>query len=137
MPREVEPPIVQREFVLAALKEKLRVDGRGLLQGREPTLEFGDELGVVECSLGKTRYVKCLAPFFLPFSVYSLHDVHCGHIWLDYYDYPIRNAGSLTGFSQALLQRSVAPDLIGRSKVLSPSSPRSHPWRLLCSKLGG
>lgn len=58
MPREVEPPIVQRDFVLAALKEKLRVDGRGLLQGREPTLEFGEELGVVECSLGKTRYAQ-------------------------------------------------------------------------------
>lgn len=55
MPREVEPPIVQREFVLGALKEKLRVDGRGLLEGRKPELVFGRDLGVVECSLGKTK----------------------------------------------------------------------------------
>lgn len=57
MPREVEPPLAQREFVLSALKERIRVDGRDLLQGRQPVLTFGDELGWVECSLGKTRFV--------------------------------------------------------------------------------
>ena len=64
MPREVEPPIVQREFVLGALKEKMRVDGRGLLQGRDHSLVFGEELGVVECSLGKTRFVPFFSLFF-------------------------------------------------------------------------
>lgn len=68
MPREVEPPIVQREFVLGALKEKMRVDGRGLLQGRDHSLIFGEELGVVECSLGKTRFVPSfLRSFFTLF----------------------------------------------------------------------
>lgn len=57
MPREVEPPTSTREFVLGALKERIRVDGRSLLQGRKPELVFGDELGYVECSLGKTKYV--------------------------------------------------------------------------------
>lgn len=57
MPREVEPPLLQRDFLLAALQEKLRVDGRGLLEGREAKLVFGRDLGVVECSLGKTRCV--------------------------------------------------------------------------------
>ncbi|KAF9505215.1 hypothetical protein BS47DRAFT_564544 [Hydnum rufescens UP504] len=57
MPREVEPPIVQREFVLTALKESIRIDGRQLLQGRQPQLIFGDELGWVECALGKTRVI--------------------------------------------------------------------------------
>ena len=71
MPREVEPPIVQREFVLGALKEKMRVDGRGLLQGREHSLIFGEELGVVECSLGKTRFVLVCPFIFL--SVLLLH----------------------------------------------------------------
>lgn len=59
MPRETEPPTINREFVLGALKEKMRVDGRGLLEGRQPRLEFvgSEELGVVECWLGKTRCV--------------------------------------------------------------------------------
>ena len=57
MPRETETPISQREFVLGALKQGLRVDGRNLLQSREPELVFGDDLGSVECKLGKTRYV--------------------------------------------------------------------------------
>lgn len=60
MPRETEPPTINREFVLSALKEKMRVDGRGLLEGRTPRLEFGSELGVVECWLGKTRCVSGL-----------------------------------------------------------------------------
>lgn len=62
--REQEPPTIQREFVLSALKEKLRVDGRGLLQGRKAELKFDEnELGVVECRLGKTRFVSSLHHF--------------------------------------------------------------------------
>ncbi|KAF8317881.1 ribosomal protein S5 domain 2-like protein [Clavulina sp. PMI_390] len=61
MPREPEPSTIQREFVLGALKEKMRVDGRGLLQGREPMLKFSEqELGVVECALGKTRVLAAV-----------------------------------------------------------------------------
>ncbi|KAG8904976.1 hypothetical protein FRB99_000935 [Tulasnella sp. 403] len=55
MPRELEPPKSQRAFVLASLEKGLRSDGRGLLQPREPTLVFGEELGSVECTFGKTR----------------------------------------------------------------------------------
>lgn len=55
MPREQEPATAQREFVLEALKQRIRVDGRELLEGRKPELIFGDELGWVECRLGKTR----------------------------------------------------------------------------------
>ncbi|KIO28724.1 hypothetical protein M407DRAFT_242923 [Tulasnella calospora MUT 4182] len=55
MPRELEPAIAQREFVLAALKQGLRTDGRALLESRKPELVFGEELGMVECKLGKTR----------------------------------------------------------------------------------
>jgi exosome complex component RRP45 len=55
MPREIDPPIVQKEFLLAALGEGKRLDGRGLLQTRDVTFTFGDELGSVECRLGKTK----------------------------------------------------------------------------------
>lgn len=55
MPREIDPPNAQREFVLAALAEGKRLDGRNLLDMRNVEFAFGDELGCVECRLGKTR----------------------------------------------------------------------------------
>jgi exosome complex component RRP45 len=57
MPRETEPPSIQREFLLAALQEGKRLDGRLPLEMREIDFTFGDELGSVECRLGKTRWV--------------------------------------------------------------------------------
>ena len=54
MPREIDPPTVQRDFVLAALKEGKRLDGRALFEMRNISLEFGDDLGCCECRLGKT-----------------------------------------------------------------------------------
>lgn len=43
-----------------ALKQNLRLDGRLPLEMREPTLTFGPDLGWVECSMGKTRFVDVL-----------------------------------------------------------------------------
>ena len=57
MPREIEPPSIQKEFILAALAEGKRLDGRLPLQVRDIRLEFGDELGWCTCHLGKTSYV--------------------------------------------------------------------------------
>lgn len=57
MPRPPSPSIPEKEFVYGALKESLRLDGRAMLEMRAPMLTFGPELGWVECSLGKTRYV--------------------------------------------------------------------------------
>lgn len=54
MPREIEPPSVQREFLLAALAEGKRLDGRLPLETREIKFLFGDELGWCECRLGDT-----------------------------------------------------------------------------------
>ena len=54
--RPLSPSIPEREFTLEALKQSLRVDGRGPLDMRPVELTFGPELGWVECSLGKTRY---------------------------------------------------------------------------------
>jgi exosome complex component RRP45 len=56
MPREIDPPTLQKEFILAALAEGKRTDGRALLQTRNVEYTFGSELGWVECRLGKTRY---------------------------------------------------------------------------------
>ncbi|ORY28024.1 ribosomal protein S5 domain 2-type protein [Naematelia encephala] len=54
MPREIEPPTVQRDFILASLGEGKRIDGRVPLEMRPIKLEFGDELGWCTCHLGKT-----------------------------------------------------------------------------------
>ncbi|ORX40790.1 ribosomal protein S5 domain 2-type protein [Kockovaella imperatae] len=54
MPREIEPSINQREFVLRALAQGKRLDGRVPLELRNVELEFGDELGWCTARLGKT-----------------------------------------------------------------------------------
>ncbi|WVN89783.1 uncharacterized protein L203_105013 [Cryptococcus depauperatus CBS 7841] len=54
MVREIDPPTIQKEFLLAALSEGKRLDGRLPLQMRDVEYIFGEELGCVECRLGKT-----------------------------------------------------------------------------------
>lgn len=55
MPREAEPSLNEKTFVLQALQENLRLDGRELDQYRPLELTLGDEYGVAEVSLGKTK----------------------------------------------------------------------------------
>ncbi|CAD6590641.1 MAG: hypothetical protein TREMPRED_005835 [Tremellales sp. Tagirdzhanova-0007] len=54
MPREIDPPTIQRDFLLSALAEGKRLDGRLPLEMREIRLEFGEALGWCRCHLGKT-----------------------------------------------------------------------------------
>ncbi|KAI0086815.1 ribosomal protein S5 domain 2-like protein [Irpex rosettiformis] len=55
MPRPPSPSIPEKEFVYSALKQGLRIDGRLPLETRKPVLTFGQDLGWVECAMGKTR----------------------------------------------------------------------------------
>ncbi|KAF4627354.1 hypothetical protein G7Y89_g10805 [Cudoniella acicularis] len=55
MPREVEPSQNERQFFAKALQENLRIDGRAFDQFRALELEFGDEYGVADVRLRKTR----------------------------------------------------------------------------------
>jgi len=55
MPREVEISNIERNFILEALEQNVRVDGRSPDQFRSLDLEFGDEHGTVTLRLGKTR----------------------------------------------------------------------------------
>jgi len=57
MPREAEPSQNEKDFVLKAVREGHRVDGRALDQFRQLDLKFGDQYGVADVTLGKTRYV--------------------------------------------------------------------------------
>lgn len=55
MPREAEISVNERAFIKEALLEKLRLDGRPFDAFRELSLTFGDEYGVADVQLGKTR----------------------------------------------------------------------------------
>lgn len=55
MPREAEPSLSERTFVLQALEKELRLDGRKFEQFRSFGLTFGDEYGVADVKFGKTR----------------------------------------------------------------------------------
>ena len=56
--RPPSPSIPEKDFFSAALDQNLRLDGREFLEARPHSISFGAELGHVECSLGKTRYVR-------------------------------------------------------------------------------
>lgn len=55
MPRDVEPSLNEKQFVLKALEANIRTDGRAFDQFRDLNLTFGDELGVADVQVGKTR----------------------------------------------------------------------------------
>ena len=56
MPRETEPSLNERSFVLQSLQQNIRVDGRAFDAFRDIELSFGDEYGIADVRLGKTRY---------------------------------------------------------------------------------
>lgn len=55
MPREAIASLNEHAFTLDALREGLRLDGRALDSFRQLDLTFGDEYGVTNVRLGKTR----------------------------------------------------------------------------------
>ncbi|ODA82568.1 hypothetical protein RJ55_01075 [Drechmeria coniospora] len=57
MPREAEPSLAEKTFVLKALEEGLRLDNRKFDQFRSIELTFGHDFGMAEVQCGKTRVV--------------------------------------------------------------------------------
>ncbi|KAF2477440.1 exoribonuclease [Lindgomyces ingoldianus] len=57
MPREAEISVNEREFIRQALQENIRLDGRAFDAFRPLELSFGEEYGVVDVQLGKTRVI--------------------------------------------------------------------------------
>lgn len=55
MPQEAAPSSNERDFLLAALRENIRLDGREFDAWRPISLTFGDEYGTADVRLGKTR----------------------------------------------------------------------------------
>jgi len=62
MPKEAEPSSNERAFILQALHEDIRLDGRALDAYRQLDISFGDEYGVADVRLGKTRYDSMRQP---------------------------------------------------------------------------
>jgi exosome complex component RRP45 len=60
MPREADPSNVERTFILEALHQDVRVDGRALDQFRPLNIIFGDDYGSATVSLGKTRSAELI-----------------------------------------------------------------------------
>lgn len=73
MPKEAEPSLNERKFVEQALQEGLRLDGRNLDQFRKLELKFGDQYGVADVALGKTRYAHSTTIYLLPAA--NMHDL--------------------------------------------------------------
>ena len=55
MPRETPFSLNEKEFIVSALQQGVRLDNRPFDQFRELSLAFGDEHGAVDVSIGKTR----------------------------------------------------------------------------------
>jgi len=55
MSKEATLSVAERDFILDALHEEVRLDGRQLDQYRPLTISFGEEYGHVKVNLGKTR----------------------------------------------------------------------------------
>jgi exosome complex component RRP45 len=69
MPREADISTNERAFVLAAIREEVRVDGRALDEYRPIDLAFGDEYGVADVRIGKTRVlVRISAEVVVPYA---------------------------------------------------------------------
>jgi len=55
MPRDTQPSVNENAFLLSALRENIRLDARTFDQSRPVTLDFGDDYGVADVRIGKTR----------------------------------------------------------------------------------
>jgi hypothetical protein len=62
MPQEAKLSLNEKSFILTALREGIRLDGRPLDAYRDVELSFGQEYGAVDVKLGKTRYVHINKP---------------------------------------------------------------------------
>lgn len=69
MPKELDPSTSEKAFVLEALKQNLRIDGRDFESFRELEISFGDDYGLADVQLGKTRVLaRVSAEVSKPFS---------------------------------------------------------------------
>ncbi|EMR11794.1 hypothetical protein PNEG_00220 [Pneumocystis murina B123] len=61
MKKDIDMSLNERQFILEALNNNLRLDGRDFDIWRDLSLIFGNNYGQVEISLGKTRIFVCIS----------------------------------------------------------------------------
>lgn len=69
MPKELDPSNIERQFILDSLISGHRLDGRDLDAFRSLELEFGEEYGLADVRLGKTRCA--------PASMHPIYKLRC------------------------------------------------------------
>ena len=55
--KETPVSLCERTFLLEALSENKRLDGRGLLETRDLNISFGTDWGSCQVTLGRTRVI--------------------------------------------------------------------------------
>jgi exosome complex component RRP45 len=73
MVKVLEPSVNETEFLLSALTEGKRVDGRGVYDVRSVEILLGADYGQVEVQLGRTRYSRGYLPWFVRIFSHSPH----------------------------------------------------------------
>ena len=106
--RPPSPSLPEKDFLLTALAQARRIDGRALLDMRTPLLAFGTDLGNVECALGKTRSAAAPRPAVAV---------------------PLPSDPPPPACSHRSTRRWCARPPSAPTRASSPSTPRSPPWR--------
>jgi exosome complex component RRP45 len=76
MPREADLSNVERAFILEALAQDVRLDGRARDQFRRLDISFEDDYGACTVQLGKTKYVLCLWSIAQSLYILTMSRVH-------------------------------------------------------------
>jgi hypothetical protein len=75
MSKEASLSVAEREFILEALRQDSRLDGRRADQFRPLKISFGEEYGHVKLELGKTRYAGHCSWIILQWPLYADRDL--------------------------------------------------------------
>ncbi|KTW27927.1 uncharacterized protein T551_02894 [Pneumocystis jirovecii RU7] len=119
MPKDIDLSLNEKEFILEALNNNLRLDGRGFDVWRDLKLNFGNSYGHVELSLGKTRiFVRISAEITEPYP----DKPYEGIFTIDIEMTPIVSSFESWRLSEEMTVSSIIDKAIRRSHMLDKES---------------
>ncbi|EEB09606.1 exosome subunit Rrp45 [Schizosaccharomyces japonicus yFS275] len=121
MPKKLETSTNNRDFILEALSNGVRLDGREMHAFRQPVIKFGDKFGEVDVSLGETR-VLChiTAQIAKPYPDKPFDGIFTIHTELTPMAHPSLEAGRLSD-QEVLISRLIETS-VRRSRALDTES---------------